>query len=60
MHSEQKQPSSETVLKIVKEITVKFIETGKITPTNFDVSFRNIYHSITSTLRQDSRTDDNS
>jgi hypothetical protein len=43
--------TNETVLKIAKEITVKFIEVGRITPTSFESSFQNIYSTIESTVR---------
>lgn len=45
--------ADETILKIAKEITVKFIEVGRITPTSFDISFANIYNSISSTVKKD-------
>ncbi len=35
--------SDETILKISKEISVKFIEVGKISPATFETSFKNIY-----------------
>jgi hypothetical protein len=38
--------SDETALKVAKEITVKFIEVGSITPTNFATAFANIYQTI--------------
>lgn len=52
----QKQNSSssvtdDTILKISKEIVVKFIEMGKISPAGFDLNFRNIYTTIDTTVR---------
>ena len=44
--------SEETVLKIAKEITVKFIEMGRITPASFEIAFRKIYTSISDTVRK--------
>ena len=38
--------SDETILKITKEITVKFIETGRVTPVNFSENFQEIYTTI--------------
>lgn len=38
--------SEETVLKIAKEITVKFIEVGRITPATFEPAFKDIYLAI--------------
>jgi len=44
--------SEETVLKIAKEITVKFIEVGRITPATFEPSFRDIYSAIDKTVKK--------
>ncbi len=43
--------SDETILKIAKEITVKFIEVGRVTPTTFSSSFTNIYNTIDNAVR---------
>ena len=43
--------SDETILKIAKEITVKFIEVGRITPTTFASAFAGIYNTIDKTVR---------
>ncbi|MFT5698155.1 MAG: transposase [Desulforhopalus sp.] len=43
--------TDEAILKISKEIVVKFIEMGKITPAGFDLNFRNIYTTIDKTVR---------
>jgi hypothetical protein len=45
------QVTDETVLKIAKEITVKFIEVGRITPATFASAFTSIYTSIDKTVR---------
>ncbi len=45
--------SDETILKIAKEITVKFIEVGRITPATFASAFINIYNTIDKTVRGD-------
>jgi hypothetical protein len=44
--------SDEAVLKIAKEITVKFIEVGRITPASFELAFGKIYNSINETVRK--------
>jgi len=44
--------SEESILKITKEIVVKFIEMGRISPTSFSDSFKEIYTSIKSTVEQ--------
>jgi hypothetical protein len=41
----------ETILKIAKEITVKFIEVGRVTPATFSMVFADIYQTIAKTVR---------
>lgn len=43
--------SDDTVLKIAKEIAVKFIEVGRLTPATFDETFKAIHTTITETVR---------
>ncbi|SDB13428.1 hypothetical protein SAMN05660653_00659 [Desulfonatronum thiosulfatophilum] len=38
-------------LQVTKEIVVKFIETNRISPTNFSEQFREIYRSVLTTIR---------
>jgi hypothetical protein len=45
--------SSETILKISKEIAIKFIEVGRLTPATFDEGFRLIHRTVTATVRRD-------
>ncbi len=42
----------ETVLKVTKEIVIKFIETGRITPATFNTTFKNIYKAIDETVNK--------
>lgn len=42
--------SQETLLKLSKEITIKFIEVGRITPATFPESFSDIYKTLKSTV----------
>lgn len=42
--------TEEAILKISKEITVKFIEMGRVTPSTFSDSFKNIHATIKSTV----------
>lgn len=42
--------SQETLLKLSKEISIKFIEVGRITPASFDECFKNIYSTLESTI----------
>jgi hypothetical protein len=44
--------TDETILKIAKEIAVKFIEVGRITPANFASTFTSIYAAIDTTVRK--------
>jgi hypothetical protein len=41
----------EHILKTTKEIVVKFIETGRISPSGFAESFKSIYHAIDETVK---------
>ena len=41
----------EQVLRASKEITVKFIEVGRLSPTGFADTFKTIYQSIDETVR---------
>lgn len=45
--------SEETILKAAKEITVKFIEMGRITPATFNENFTKIHSTIKKTLEND-------
>ncbi len=40
----------ERILKVAKEILVKFIEMGTVSPTNFDEKFRSVYWTIKDTV----------
>ncbi len=48
MGKEKTSVGNETLLKITKEIVVKFIEMGKVTPASFDETFRTVYSTIES------------
>ncbi len=41
----------EMVLKTAKEIVVKFIEVGNITPSSFHDHFRNIYQTVEASVK---------
>ncbi|ADH86612.1 hypothetical protein [Desulfurivibrio alkaliphilus] len=43
--------SDETVLKVAKEIVVKFIEVGRLSPVNFSETFREIHGTVRDTVR---------
>ncbi len=36
----------EQILRAAKEIVVKFIETGRVSPTGFHETFKSIYQSV--------------
>jgi hypothetical protein len=40
----------EQILKAAKEIVVKFIETGRISPTGFSETFKSVYGAIFETI----------
>ena len=40
----------EKILKVTKEVLVKFIEMGTVSPTNFDEKFRSVYWTIKDTV----------
>ena len=47
---ENVQPvSEETLLKISKEIAIKFIEMGRLTPATFDQAFKSIHTTVKET-----------
>ena len=41
----------ETLLKITKEIAIKFIEMGRLTPATFDQAFKSIHTSVKETTK---------
>ncbi len=44
------QPDDEIILRMAKEIIVKFIELGRVSPDNFDENFRGVYWTLKDTL----------
>ncbi len=38
------------VLQVAKEVVIKFIEVGRISPTNFSENFHTIYHAVKHTV----------
>ncbi|MFZ7128271.1 MAG: hypothetical protein ACOWWM_19115 [Desulfobacterales bacterium] len=42
----------EQILRAAKEIVVKFIETGRISPTGFTDAFRSVYDTIADTVNR--------
>ena len=46
-----KPVTDEAILKVVKEVAIKFIEVGRLTPTNFNETFKDLYCGIKNTVR---------
>jgi hypothetical protein len=42
----------EQILRATKEIVVKFIESGRISPAGFPENFKNIYRSVNDTVKR--------
>ncbi len=42
----------EQILRTTKEIIVKFIETGRVSPAGFQEVFKNIYQAIEETVKK--------
>lgn len=47
----EKSVSEEVIIKVVKEVAIKFIEVGRLTPTNFNETFKDLYTGIKATIR---------
>lgn len=47
-----KGSTQEQVLRASKEIAVKFIEVGRLSPTNFAETFKSIYGAIDATVNR--------
>lgn len=41
----------EQILKVTKEIIVKFIEAGRVSPTGFNDTFKNVYNTVKETVQ---------
>ncbi|WP_041280665.1 hypothetical protein [Desulfosudis oleivorans] len=47
----------EQVLRAAKEVVIKFIEIGRISPATFPESFKQVYETIDTTVRQPKEAD---
>ena len=45
----------EQILRATKEIVVKFIEAGRVSPSGFHETFKDIYHTVERTTRDSIR-----
>jgi hypothetical protein len=43
----------EQILKATKEIVVKYIETGRLSPAAFHDTFREVYYTVAQTVKSD-------
>ena len=43
--------SDEALFKVAKEIVVKFIEVGRLTPASFEEDFERVYRAVERTVR---------
>jgi hypothetical protein len=50
-----KSVSEDAILKVAKEVVIKFIEVGRLSPVNFSETFQEIYTSIRSTVQGPSK-----
>ncbi len=41
----------EQILRTAKEVIVKFIEVGRVSPNTFDEFFRKVYHTINDSVK---------
>ncbi len=48
----RKMNHDEQILRASKEIMVKFIETGRISPTGFPEAFKTIYRTVDETVKR--------
>lgn len=44
--------ADEVILKVSKEIAVKFIEVGRLTPATFETTFQKIYSTVKQTVEK--------
>jgi hypothetical protein len=57
----KRSTTEEHILRASKEIAVKFIEVGRLSPAGFAETFKNIYRTIDNTVRgvdEGNETDD--
>ncbi len=52
---DQKVREDELILKVTKEIVVKFIEMGRVTPTSFEEIFELVYRTVASAQSRHSK-----
>ncbi len=45
--------TDEAIFKVTKEIVVKFIEVGRLTPANFEEAYEKIYATVRRSVREE-------
>ncbi len=48
------KPEEELILKVTKEIVIKYIEIGRLPLTNFDEAFKTVYATVQETVKASS------
>ncbi len=48
------KPEEETVLKVTKEIVIKYIKIGRLPLTQFDEAFKTVYKTVQETIQTSS------
>jgi hypothetical protein len=48
------KPEEEMVLKVAKEIVIKYIEIGRLPLTSFDEAFKTVYSTVQETVKASS------
>ena len=49
--NENRPVSDETIFKVTKEIVVKFIEVGRLTPANFEETYTRVFETVRKSVR---------
>ncbi len=44
--------TDEAIFKVTKEIVVKFIEVGRLTPTNFEETYERVFKTVKQSARE--------
>ena len=47
----EKTVPEEVIIKVAKEVAIKFIEVGRLTPSTFNETFKELYTGIKATIR---------
>jgi len=45
------RPDEEIILKVTKEIVIKYVEIGRLALSNFDEAFKGIYQTVRETVQ---------